>query len=281
MFGTIVIVLPSRFTGGSLHLSHSGQTKSIDISPYSPSATSVLAWYTDVYHSVHPILSGYRLALSYNLIHPPNSTIPKPILPQMGPVVERLKHVLLSWRQTSDDLEFEKLVYIFEHQYSQNNLKADALKGRDAHVMGLLQPIGEQLGFQMYLANIELIVHGTPDDDGCGYGRERYGGYGRERYGGYGRGRYGDCWDEDDDDDDEADPEDMTMQEVTKSELTVGYTVDLDGIPVKIPSINIDQETEVINGEIDDGDPDKREYESNMGNVSLFSQISLSVAYKN
>ena len=50
-------------------VSHASTTKTIDFSPNSLISTAVLAWYTDVKHEVKPVTSGYRLALTYNLIH--------------------------------------------------------------------------------------------------------------------------------------------------------------------------------------------------------------------
>jgi hypothetical protein len=268
MFATIVIVLPSKFTGGSLHLSHSGQSKVVDIQTLSSSTTSVLAWYTDVYHSVHPVLSGYRLALSYNLIHPPNSQVPKPILPQLDAVYDEIRQVLLSWRQNSEE-HVTKLAYVFDHEYSQSNLKAEALKGSDARTLALLQPIAETLGFQIYLANLEYEMSGPADSDGPP----------PREYGWGGRGRYGCYYDEEDEDvdeDDEDGAEGLNIAEVNGSLLTIGYTVDLDGIPVNIHGIEIDEETEMVNGEMQDGNEYKREYEGYMGNVSTLVAASTS-----
>ncbi len=89
MFATIVIVLPSEFSGASLHLSHAGKTQIIDIAFASLAMTHALAWYTDVYHSVSPVLSGYRLALSYNLVH---SKAYKPSLRVISEKADKLRH---------------------------------------------------------------------------------------------------------------------------------------------------------------------------------------------
>ncbi|KAJ2934372.1 hypothetical protein H1R20_g2698, partial [Candolleomyces eurysporus] len=57
MFATIIIVLPSAFKGGQVHLSHAGQKKIIDIAKDSAFTTSFFAWYTDVAHLL-PIANG-------------------------------------------------------------------------------------------------------------------------------------------------------------------------------------------------------------------------------
>lgn len=68
-FATMVVILPSLFTGGAVHLSHGPFSVVHDYSAQSQVETVVLSWYTDVAHKFQPITSGYRLALYYNLVH--------------------------------------------------------------------------------------------------------------------------------------------------------------------------------------------------------------------
>ena len=44
MFGTLVIALPSKHTGGALHVSHAGSEKVFETSSVSDFNTSMLAW---------------------------------------------------------------------------------------------------------------------------------------------------------------------------------------------------------------------------------------------
>ena len=53
MFASVIIVLPSRFTGGDAHLSHGGQTMVLNSSLASACDTTVLAWYTDDWSDAH------------------------------------------------------------------------------------------------------------------------------------------------------------------------------------------------------------------------------------
>ncbi|EJD55223.1 hypothetical protein AURDEDRAFT_35671, partial [Auricularia subglabra TFB-10046 SS5] len=128
MFATIVVVLPTAFTGGDAHLSHAGHTAVLNSSAPSVSKTTVLAWYTDVKHEIKPITSGYRLALSFNLVH--TTTALRPSLADNAAPLARLRHVLLSWIQQQGRLD--RLVYQLDHNYSHANLSASALKGSDA-----------------------------------------------------------------------------------------------------------------------------------------------------
>jgi len=56
------------------------------------------------------------------------------------------------------------IVYSLDHMYSENNILTAALKAQDAHRVSQLRFIGEQLGFQFRLLNIELYEHGQALD---------------------------------------------------------------------------------------------------------------------
>jgi hypothetical protein len=56
MLGTLVVVLPSRFTGGELVIEHQGERRTVRGSAQ------------QLHHEVRPVRSGYRIALTYNLI---------------------------------------------------------------------------------------------------------------------------------------------------------------------------------------------------------------------
>lgn len=253
MFATIVIVLPSESIGGEAHLTHSGLTAKIDCSPDSLLSTTVLSWYTDVTHEIKPITSGYRLALSYNLIHTTNTL--RPCLASTHGVVNKLRHILLSWKQRVD---FHPLmiIYLLEHKYSQANLSGSALKGKDAHKVAILQALGQQHGFRLGLAHLEVYTRGQAED----YGRSRY------------TGRYRGGWYNDDDDDD-ADPYTMSAD---NDEITwkVENLVDLDGhlIMDDIDNELLEGDVETIPIDLQDrvksGHPDEAEYEGYQGNVS-------------
>ncbi len=127
IFATIIVVLPSQFTGGEAHLSHRGFNTVYDCSATSLNATTVMAWYTDITHEIKPIKSGYRLALSYNLIH--TATSLRPAVSNNPTFVEGVTRALDSWLMSTHP---EKIIYLLDHQYSLANLRGSALKGLDA-----------------------------------------------------------------------------------------------------------------------------------------------------
>jgi hypothetical protein len=253
MFATIVIVLPSRFTGGSLHLSHGGRTKLVDLASTSSMTTSELAWYTDIYQVLDPILSGYRLTLSYTLSFPTSAGMPKSMLPKTEPIIQAFRHAMLSWRQCGiPDEGITKLVCLLDHQYPKMGLRGDNLKGSDEYVLGLLQPIVDQLGFQMYLANLQLNV---PYYSGAQQNSHSH------DHGSWRRHLH--------------DVKRIKIKKVTK--LRDLHTVDMCGIPVRIKEFKIDPETELITG-TEDKILDERDCDSYVG--ALPSPIIIEVDLK-
>lgn len=254
MFATIVVILPSRFTGGAVHVRHGELDKTYDTCEGSLTNTSVLAWYTDVEHEVKVITSGYRLALSFNLVHTTNAL--RPTL-SVSTLPSRLQHVLHSWKQAEDDGDApHKIIYLLSHKYSQAALRGSALKGVDAHLVAILDAIGTQYGIHLGLANLTCTQSGSAND----YGERRGRGWGRSRC-------YYDAYEDMDDDD-------VSMCEVDETQVDVENLVDMDGKLIR-QAVDYELESEVIPEELVDeitsGEYDDQEYEGYQGNVGLLS----------
>ena len=65
MVGTLVVTLPSRYTGGELMVGHNEEWKAYR---GSNTALSLVAFYADCRHEVFKVQSGYRITLTYNLL---------------------------------------------------------------------------------------------------------------------------------------------------------------------------------------------------------------------
>ena len=68
MFGSLVVCLPTQFTGGELIVRHHKEEINYDWS--STAASDTLHWaafFSDVEHEVLPVSEGYRVTLTYNL----------------------------------------------------------------------------------------------------------------------------------------------------------------------------------------------------------------------
>lgn len=254
MFATVIIILPSQYSGGQVHVSHGSSQQIFDFASSSAFGTSLLSWYTDVTHEVKSVTSGYRLALSYNIIHT-SPGIPRPTLPDMHTAVSQLRHVLRKWskgRYDGSKQDTNIVAYLLEHQYSQVNLKMGALKGQDAHLVAHLRSIAEEEKIFVYLANLKYSIYGEPDDDGGGYR-----GYGRHKRS---------CWD-----DGESDFDDgymPCMLEQTDTTLSVNNLVDLDGnLIMGMQDLGLGQDDLIPQNPFEDEAPDHKEYEGYMGNV--------------
>ncbi|KAJ3889322.1 hypothetical protein GG344DRAFT_78922 [Lentinula edodes] len=265
MFATIIIVLPSPYTGGQVHVSHSSSQQVFSFDSNSLLSTAVMAWYTDVQHEVKPITSGYRLALSYNLVHV-TPGVPPPILPDMHSSIISLRRVLKKWRTYKyPDIEPNIMCHILSHKYSPAGLSTGfkALKGKDSYLVAQLMPLAAEQEFFVGLANLTYHQTGTADGDG-GYGNyyKRRRGYGRYGYGRY--GYYGDS-----DCDDEDDEEVPGIDEVIDTTLTVDNLFDMAGNkPAGSKKISLDLENLVQEDAFEDVDPDEDHYEGYMGNYS-------------
>lgn len=131
----------------------------VDYSKNSLISTSVMAWFTGVTHEMELITSGYRLALSYNLIHTTAAVQPSP--PPVHPLTLELRDIFLDWK---DGLEGpQKIVYLLENQYPQDNLRDSALKGRDARMAGMINAIAGATGYNVGLANLKCMVLGSAE----------------------------------------------------------------------------------------------------------------------
>ncbi|TFK58578.1 hypothetical protein BDN72DRAFT_966309 [Pluteus cervinus] len=71
MFGSLVIVFPTKHTGGTLIFRHDGEEWKHNplslMKSHTAPAASYAAFYSDVEHEVAPVASGYRVTLTYNL----------------------------------------------------------------------------------------------------------------------------------------------------------------------------------------------------------------------
>lgn len=252
MFATIIVVLPSQFSGGAAHLSHGNISRVYDCSAASLDSTTVMAWYTDVTHEIKPITSGYRLALSYNLIH--TTTSLRPALSSADDLVQKLREVLHVWDRDCGVSGYapEKIVYLLDHKYSQANLRASALKGQDAQKVAILSQLASEFDFHLGFASVVCKLVGSAEGDGV-YDNH-YDPYDEDSdYGGYGgRG-------------------DLEMGDIDEREMFIEEFVDIDGKLIS-HTLSIDEETETfpedLAGIVEDGPVDDEEYEGYMGNVS-------------
>ncbi|KAG9036121.1 hypothetical protein FS837_001740 [Tulasnella sp. UAMH 9824] len=173
-----------------------------------------MEWYTDVMHEIKPVKSGYQLKLCYNLIH--MTTSPRPALADTFRTTERLRNILLSWRQSLRNKPSpEKIVSLLQYLYSNANYRGNTLKCSDARAVAILESLGEELGFRLGLALVECHWQGVADDELNSSDNEP------------------DSGDLDDSADDEPDSRDLNFLGIPEKSMKIMELVSLDGTLLK------------------------------------------------
>src|SRR3954466_6306406 len=105
MFATLVVALPSSFSGGELVVRHKGREVRLDLRADDPAEVAFAAFYADCVHEVLPVTRGCRLILVYNLLRRGRGRAPEP--PDYTAEQARVAALLQSWcdskRRQDDD----------------------------------------------------------------------------------------------------------------------------------------------------------------------------------
>ncbi|MCG6941648.1 MAG: 2OG-Fe(II) oxygenase [Thiohalocapsa sp.] len=131
MFATLVLALPSEFSGGELVIRHKGDEVRLGLQCDDPSEVAYAAFYADCRHEVLPVKGGYRWALVYNLLRPDGGPLPE--APDHDRERRQLAELLRRWGDTEPGAGLpHKLLCPLEHSYTEAELGFAALKGVDA-----------------------------------------------------------------------------------------------------------------------------------------------------
>jgi len=173
MFATLVIVLPSDYSGGELVVRHQQDEVKLDLHSVETEEISFAAFYADCVHEVLPITEGCRLTLIYNLIRN-NKKIPLPSPPDYYQAEQETTQLLNNWQQALNKKTIkqnlpEKLIYLLEHEYSIAELNFNALKNKDKASADVLIAAANQADCKLYLALISIEESGYAEHTGGGY----------------------------------------------------------------------------------------------------------------
>ncbi|KAJ0283764.1 hypothetical protein CBS470a_007159 [Colletotrichum nupharicola] len=140
-----------------VHLTFGSDQRVFSTAPTSTFDITTLAWFSDVTHEVKELTSGYRLALTYNIVQ---NGPAKQSAGFFGQQAQEVKQVLLQWQvhHPNNDL----LVYPLDHKYSKSSLSLRNMKGRDKAVCQAIQDVGAQSGVFLLLAH---QTHTTTEDE--------------------------------------------------------------------------------------------------------------------
>jgi 2OG-Fe(II) oxygenase superfamily len=179
MIGTLVVSLPSRFTGGAMVLEHQGQRMLVG---GSARHLTLVAFYADCRHEVRPVKQGHRIALTYNLIAEGDGSaapLPADRIESLNASVRRFfetprpSHLAGGREQTPPD----RLVYLLDHQYTQRALAWGRLKSSDAERAAALQEVAQRLDCEIFLALADVHETWLCEDEYDGYRGRRWSDY--------------------------------------------------------------------------------------------------------
>src|SRR5262249_52011511 len=157
----------SSFEGGELVVRHEGQEQTVDFGSGESTAFDIhfAAFYADCEHEIRPLRKGYRLCLVYNL------TLAKSkrsiAAPRVSEHIERVSSLVREWAK---DDSAGKLAITLDHQYTQDGLAWDALKGVDRVKARVLLEAARQADCRAYLALLTYQESGSAEYSGSGYG---------------------------------------------------------------------------------------------------------------
>ena len=180
MFATLVVQLPSRFTGGSLIVKH--QTKSLKYdfgcgSGRAPFMAHFAAHFADVEHKVEEVQSGIRVAVVYNICWVESGPAPSVSAPHTSAF--NVASILAQW----DLAVHSKLFFRLEHYYTKQSIVTGlaALKGNDREKVNVLIDANDMLDegkkLNIYLAiaeRMKVYSYSGYDYDLSYYSHEQY-----------------------------------------------------------------------------------------------------------
>ncbi|MGH9182284.1 MAG: 2OG-Fe(II) oxygenase [Acidimicrobiales bacterium] len=227
MVGSLVVTLPTSFTGGALVVEHRGEKARYRSSKKS---LSFVAFYADCRHEIQPVKSGCRIVLTYNLVLR-GETATAAMAEASPATVNALARCLDEHFTTpippprygadtaTDTDPPNRLVYLLDHEYTARGLSWSRLKGSDARRAAALRAAAVSADCEVVLALAD--VHETWSAYEPGWD---------DRW--YARRRRWDDWDDDDDDDgwpDPSDPDDYDLEELIEATVTLDAWIDPEG----------------------------------------------------
>lgn len=156
MVATLVVSLPSIYTGGDLVVNHGGESRAYR--HVDRNSIGFVAFYADCVHEVRPVRSGRRVTLTFNLLVAPESEESE-IDPdeELASLVGEHFATPATRRWSNRPMPApDRLVVLLDHQYSERGLAAGRLKGRDVEWVSRLRSAADRVGCVSALALGEI-----------------------------------------------------------------------------------------------------------------------------
>lgn len=255
MVATLVVTLPSSYTGGELIVEHNGERKACQ---GAKTALSLVAFYSDCRHEVLKVKSGYRITLTYNLLLHGDTSCPEG---DEGTVAE-LTSLLREHFSTPAARYYGgppvappgRLVYLLDNEYTPRALAWSRLKGDDSSRVPLLRAAADRAGCEAILALADI--------------KETHGAYVADEVYGYRRHNWHDDYDYYDDEYSAASDDDReyVTQDLVDSEITLTHWTGPDGARLEETSLFLHEGEVCASTPSGDLQPYSQQYEGYMGN---------------
>lgn len=147
MVGTLVLVWPCAHIGGALRIQLGEQE--VRFESQQLGQTSALRWcafYGDCRHEVEPVIEGWRVALTFDLLVPAGAPMPEIAA---NPALTALLRALFC---SPAGERAEPFVFLLDHEYSEHGLYWRLLKGRDRQYAQALRAAAGAAGLSVHLA---------------------------------------------------------------------------------------------------------------------------------
>lgn len=166
MVATLVIILPSKHTGGELIVTHHDSKKRLKQTTKEKTLTAI-AFYADCHHEVKPIKTGYRVALTYNLtVDQDRNTKPAALPTEDQAIVENLKEALSAYftpvKNEDKNLTEQNqsspttIANLLDHEYTERGLSWQKLKNIDLSRSQFIKYAADELDLDVFLAQAEI-----------------------------------------------------------------------------------------------------------------------------
>ena len=250
MIGSLVVMLPSRSTGGELVVEHGGEKMQF---AGSTTALTFAAFYSDTRHEVLPVKSGNRIVLTYNLMRRGDITAPAVSNPEL--IVRAADHLhrhfntrrASRWGDgTQSTPPPDRLIFLLDHRYSQRGLRLSHLKGADASRAAVLAEAAARSLCGVALAQVEI-----QETWNC-----------HDAFPRHDSRQYRNDWDEDDWDEDEIDEDRLELTDLLDSSVTL---TPAPGTPLALDPIVSADELATVTPSVE-LKPTETEYTGFMGN---------------
>lgn len=254
MVATLVVVLPSPHSGGTLIVDNQGVKKQFNSSRFSLDELTFVAFYADCHHVVKEVKEGYRMALTYNLTlenHPQKVNVPNE-KKSFEKVVESLHHYFSNADDASETSYRIKsprqCIYLLDHSYTQKGLSWNHLKNGDNLRAEALKAAAEALDLEIHmaLADIQETWDCEVDYD-SGYRHYYY-------------------EDDEEEEEDGFDEDNMELRELIDSSTTLRHWIDQKNKPINYPDYSVSGRYLCWTKASKEFEPFESEYEGFMGN---------------